>query len=295
MSETVSGTQQTPEAGQTEMDAAAITEQQVESNDGGEATNPQPTSDESQTTEEDEGPEPADETEGKKISGAEKRIKALLGRAKHEEQERIRAEQERDYFRRLAEQQQPQDKNTQSKVDEVPNLDNYPDWETYQNARDNYLISKAKEEVRTEFKKQQEMQQSEKAKQRFSGEVAELYKTDPEKFYKLDSVPLVDRKDILDEIARSDNGVKILEYLAENTVALQRLRSFNGSAMYRELGRLEAILEVPADKPKPKKISSAPDPITPVSGRGTTIKVDPSKMTMAEYATWRDQQVFKGR
>jgi hypothetical protein len=55
----------------------------------------------------------------------------------------------------------------------------------------------------------------------------------------------------------------------------------------KELGKLEMRLSLP----QPKSVSSAPKPISPLSGGGSTRAVDPDQMSDAEWVAWRNQSL----
>lgn len=247
---------------------------------------------EAQNTDDKDGQEsePGEQPEGKKESGAEKRIKSLVGRAK-------RAEDEAAYYKMLAEKQTQQDQQPQeqpkSNNGKEPSIDDYETWEKYQEARDSYLINKAKSEFKEEVKKEKETTNKEMAKYKFNQKLSSLKDSDPEKFDKIYTLPV--RADIVEEIIPSENGLEVAEYLADNPQELQKLNTLTGSAVYRELGKIEARLMVPKEQRQTKKLSTAPEPITPITQGKSTIKKPEEEMTVEEFIQHRNRKDFEKR
>lgn len=86
----------------------------------------------------------------------------------------------------------------------------------------------------------------------------------------------------------ADRGPELLYHLAQNPDLVGKLNDMSPYRAAIELGKLEATLEAPAEKPKPRETSTskAPAPITPVQP-GSSASKDPSKMSMDEYAAFR--------
>lgn len=94
-------------------------------------------------------------------------------------------------------------------------------------------------------------------------------------------------KDFLEFTAASDAGAKLIHHLGKDLDEAARIAALTPVQMARELTRLEIKLSQPA---KPKPVSQAPAPITPVAGTSGGSK-DPSAMTDAEFAKWRKAQI----
>lgn len=96
------------------------------------------------------------------------------------------------------------------------------------------------------------------------------------------------RADVVSEpvaemILLSDRPADLAYYLGARPELARRISALPPVHAAREIGRIEAILSVPASKTETK----APDPINPVRGSGTPSK-DPGKMTAGEYRKWRE-------
>jgi len=80
------------------------------------------------------------------------------------------------------------------------------------------------------------------------------------------------------------HGHKVVAALAADPDRIVGLLGNSAVVMAAELGRISA--EVASGKPKP--VSTAPKPVTPIAARGK-VEVDPAKMTMAEYVKYREK------
>lgn len=92
----------------------------------------------------------------------------------------------------------------------------------------------------------------------------------------------------------SDVGADIAYYLGNNPAEANRIASLTPTAQAREIGRLEARF---TEQSGGRKVSSAPEPITPIGDKGTTGKVEKAKsiddpnLSDAEWLALRKQQV----
>jgi hypothetical protein len=74
---------------------------------------------------------------------------------------------------------------------------------------------------------------------------------------------------VRDAIAESEVGPEILYHLAQHPEEAKRILSLNPVRAVVEVGKLEVKLATPSSDPKQKtKVTSAPDPISPVGGKG---------------------------
>lgn len=84
-------------------------------------------------------------------------------------------------------------------------------------------------------------------------------------------------------IMDSDYGPEVAYHLGKNPNEAARIANLNPVSQARELGRLEALVSQPRQVKQP-----AAAPVNPVGARAAATQKDPSKMTMAEYAAWRN-------
>lgn len=109
-----------------------------------------------------------------------------------------------------------------------------------------------------------------------------------------------------------ENSERVVIHLLKNPDVVEKLNNMKSiESAIAEIGRISERLITAAPKPKeeapkeeapkeakkedpvppkPKPVSQAPAPITPVGGSSTKSAVDPEKMSMAEYNSWRDSQ-----
>lgn len=240
--------------------------------------------------EEDDGAEPVDEPKGaKKETGAEKRIKALVSQRK-------RAEEEAAYYKQLAEERIRQGQQAQNPAEgkkAEPKQEDYETWDAYQEARDNYLIEKAKSEFRKEQEQFLQSQKTETAKQVFNKKLLSLREVNPEKYEKVYSLQV--RTDIIKEIVESEDGLEIAEFLADNPEALFEVNQLSGSALQRKIGKFEAMLSATKEQRKIKNVSTAPPPITPnLTSKSVTLKSF-DDMSIDEFIAYRNKKDFERR
>lgn len=90
-------------------------------------------------------------------------------------------------------------------------------------------------------------------------------------------------------ILEHDRGPDIAYYLGKHPDEAMRIANLSPVKQGFELAKLEAKLVTPGGQAK--TASTAPEPINPVRPKERAPAADPSKMTMAEYANWRNQQM----
>lgn len=83
-------------------------------------------------------------------------------------------------------------------------------------------------------------------------------------------------------ILDSDVGPLVAYHLGKNPAERHRIASLSPENQFREMGKLEVRLTAPKAAPKPPA-----NPVRPVTGIASGGPLDPSKMSMAEYAAAR--------
>lgn len=91
-------------------------------------------------------------------------------------------------------------------------------------------------------------------------------------------------QDSVESILGMDDAHKVIYALGKNPEEASRILSLPPVQQGRELERLS----LKAAQPAPKAVSKAPAPITPLDS-SATVETDPSKMSMAEWAKWREK------
>lgn len=166
-----------------------------------------------------------------------------------------------------------------------PKRENFESYEDYLEARADYQVASRLKEIeqRAEQRKQQEViERLEKTwEQRLSDAASknesleEYIETVGTKISGLAGVA----------IKEAEKGVEIVEFLGDNPAELRRISQLSPAAQVREIGKIEARLEV---KEPVKKPSKAPPPIEPVGGSSKS--GDPNAMSQAEYEAMRKKQ-----
>lgn len=237
------------------------TSQDAESTQPDDTLLDQSTSDTAQPT--DGAQEPTDTQEGKDPNGwALKRISELT-RQRHEAERKAEASTgEAARYRMLVEQLRAG--NTDETTDVTPQQPNIDD-----------LVEKRAAE------KAQHQAIAERG-QSVSKVGAEQYPDFQSAVVTLDALGI--SQDSVESILGMDDAHKVIYALGKNPEEASRILSLPPVQQGRELERLA----LKAAQPAPKAVSKAPAPITPIDG-STTFETDPSKMSMAEWAKWREK------
>lgn len=132
-------------------------------------------------------------------------------------------------------------------------------------------------------KREQEQRQTTAQKiDRLYAEAEKLEGFDVEAY---DSLPLT--KPIVEALIESDVAPVLMKYMADNPDEVERISKLSERRQAVELGKLEAKL---ADSPPPKRVSSAPAPITPLRKPNTrppiTDTTDPRAAKELSTAEW---------
>ncbi len=100
---------------------------------------------------------------------------------------------------------------------------------------------------------------------------------------------------MVEAVVESEHAHDIMYYLGKNPAESERIAGLSILAAAREIGRIEAKFEKGNEtgsdqkEAEQKRKTNAPEPIKPVKGGSGTVRKDPSKMTMKEYAAARDK------
>ena len=204
----------------------------------------------------------------------------------------VRAEMERDHYKQQLETlqrpaQQPQQPGA-PKADDPKYASNY----------EQYLIDKAKFELKQEQLAEARAREEQSKAQRQQSVQADLGKTlrqkieaAAEKYPDIEDVAQGDvpyTEPMLHYFADSDLAGDLIYHLGKNPKEAARIADLSAAGQFRELAKLESKLSAP---PKP---TSAPSPIKPASGNSGGEK-DPDKMTTDEWREWREAQLRSKR
>ena len=96
-------------------------------------------------------------------------------------------------------------------------------------------------------------------------------------------------------VLESDNPTEIAYYLGKNPAELDKISDMTASQAARYIGRIEGLLAEKTSEAVVKKASSAPKPISALSGaKNSSVITDLSQAkSMAEYNALRDKQLAK--
>lgn len=94
-------------------------------------------------------------------------------------------------------------------------------------------------------------------------------------------------------IFEAENGEDIAYYLGKNPKEAQRIAQLHPRAQIREIGKIEAKLL--AEPVKPKKPSTAPEPIKPVGGSASPSTKKMTELTQDEFEKRRRAQIAQRR
>lgn len=97
-------------------------------------------------------------------------------------------------------------------------------------------------------------------------------------------------------IVTSDHGPELMYELAKNRAEYERINKLSPLAAARELGKIESRIAAQSPDPKKtesKKITKAPQPISPVGQKGGASEKSPDEMPYQEYKKWREAQLSR--
>lgn len=92
--------------------------------------------------------------------------------------------------------------------------------------------------------------------------------------------------DLAEQIFDMDKGPEVAYHLGSHLDEAERIFALQPRERTRELTKLEFQVEAL----KPKLVSDAPDPLTPL-GNNESVQADPDKMSADQWRTWRNKQV----
>ena len=182
----------------------------------------------------------------------------------------------------------------------VPKEDDFEDYADFQAAQAKFVADtaanaaydriKAENQTSTEETAQETRRKEIEAKKSAFEEALESKRDNFQDFEEIAYMnPFMDM-DLVDQIFGLDKGIEVSYHLGANLDEAERIFKLPPVQRARELTKLEFQVEAV----KPKKVSEAPDPITPLGG-SEKVEVDPDKMTADEWQQWEyDRQRAKG-
>ena len=228
--------------------------------------------------------------------GVQKRIDEITREKYEERRERQRAQERADRFE--AELQSIRNGTQQQQPRALANGAPDPDQFAAGRYDPDYL------EALTDFKVQQrfdaQREQSNIQERRASLQQAESKARETYSDYDMASEeflthPLAKVSAFTNLVLESDNPTDLAYYLGKNPVELDKISDMTASQAARYIGRIEALLTEQTTDAVVKKASSAPKPISALSGaKNSSVITDLSQAkSMAEYNALRDKQQAK--
>jgi hypothetical protein len=229
---------------------------------------------------------------GAEPSRAEKRIKQLVNKQRE-------AEREAAYWRGRAESTPAPVQHVASVVPVelvAPKLENFESYEEFENAKEEYIVTKAEQRILQKQLQQKNVATANAAHEKFLARVEKAAEEDPDIKDYVEDHTLPISSEMASVIRDSDVGPQLLKHLGQNrdeATRLEKLSKTNPVLAIREMGKLEERLST---KPKPvvNRISAAPEPVKTVTATGNN-NVDESSLSMEEWARRRNEQQFKRR
>lgn len=214
--------------------------------------------------------------------------------AKVKKNERYRTRKEVEAYYQGRESVTPAPKPEIVVTDQAPQRDKFANDVEYLEARADFAAKRAareeREKVEKEFTERRNTESRTKTLTDFQSKVREKFPDIEERIEAIGEIKMPNGMG--DAIAESGLGPEIMNHFADNPKDLERIAALSPSAAIREVGKLEARLEAQPVKTTTKAApSKAPEPITPVGGKGTKVDDEPSHTDPDAWKAWRDRQV----
>ncbi len=170
----------------------------------------------------------------------------------------------------------------------APNVNAFEKYEDYEKAQNQYLVDKAKYEIRKENEEVDRRRQAEESQRRWQSKVAQAAGKYDDFFEAVNSPAFVQSNAIAFLIKESEAGPDVAYFLAKNPLETARLNSLPPHMAAIEFGKLEARITAPPAQPEPRNIvSQAPAPMTQVTTRGAQV-TDEQDLPVEDYIRQRN-------
>lgn len=215
--------------------------------------------------------------------GIQERINELTRQRHDEKRAAEEARAEAEYWKSQAIQKEPESQAPQPTG--KPQVDQYDSYEDYLEALSDYKVEQRLSQGAEERQRQEQEQHFAAQRDAFHKRAEKLEVDD---FVEVVYNPSLTISEEMQRLAfESDKGPEILYHLGKNPAEAARIAVMSPAQAGRAIGMLEASLTLPPAK----HVSSAPPPITPITGGGEPPKVDPDKMTPDQWRDWRNEQL----
>lgn len=237
-------------------------------------------------------PETIEEPQGAKPS---KVVSELIAQRK----KRQDAEREAAYWKGLAE---GRGKPEPPKIDSpagptvpvAPKLDQFETYEQYETAKDEYLVQLAEHRVAARYLQNEQRKAVETVDQAFQKRIDTAVKDDPTLVDVMQDPTLPISVHMIPVLKESENAPKLLRWLDQNRDEARRIANLPPLQAARAMGILEARISFAPVAEPPRRVSSAPEPVKPVTTTSPSV-VDEDNLSMEEYHKRRTQQQYGPR
>jgi hypothetical protein len=205
------------------------------------------------------------------------------------------AEREAAYWKGRAEGQGKQEPPAAPSAAPVaPKLDQFETYEQYEAAKDEYLLQAAEHRAVQRIQASQQAAAAATADQTFQKRIDAAVKEDPSFADVMRDPTLPISVHMIPALKESENAPKLFRWLDQNRVEAARIASLPSMQAAREMGILEAKISFAPVAEPPKRVSSAPEPVKPVTTTSSAT-VDEDSLPMEEYHKRRTQKNYGPR
>ncbi len=219
-------------------------------------------------------------------------ITKLRSRSREEREARIRAEAERDLYRRQAEEKQRAPTQQAPAVRASPRPEDYSDPDEFRAAQFNHAVetavSNTLSQERAKLKRDSTLQSFTEREAAAAEKYADYTETTRDPTINQVVTPVM-----AEAILESDVGPDLHYYLAKHRSEALRIAQMSPVAAVRAIGRLEEKLSLGATN-TPAQSGKPPAPFRPVSGT-SRVESPVEKMSMDEYAAHWEKERAAGR
>lgn len=217
--------------------------------------------------------------------------------ARIDELTRLRRQAERDaeYWRRQAQQKEPE-KPEEAAPEPVKTLE---DFDYDEGAYQQHLFARARaeavEEAKRVLKDEQSQQTTAKKLTEFRGKEAEFSKSVEDYTEVVTNPNLSISQEMVDVSMEMENGPEVLYYLGKNPALADEIAHLSPLSAARELGRIEAKL---LNKASGEKVSKAPAPTPKIAATEASTNLNPTKgesdkLSTEDWMKKRNKQLRK--
>lgn len=175
-----------------------------------------------------------------------------------------------------------------------PDINKYEKYEDFEKAKEDYLIAKAKYEVRQELKGDEEKKKKEASERTWSEKVAAAAANHSDFQQVIGNPAFVQSDPVAFLIKDSEIGGELAYYLGTHLDVTARLNGLPPHVVAKEIGVIEAQLKTPKAEPAKNVISQAPEPISTVAAKGAA-EVDEQDLPMDEFVRRRNEKQYGKR